>query len=293
MSGKLYIVGWPKQPGITEETMGHLVFVDDPLAFRQPKGRLRKISRSLLVGRVPLPRQLLRLWFPKDGLDKLAKVTADDSVLFFEWMNARTLKVLLRLVPQQTACHIYYCNPIRRIFKEPARQIAALKAARIGGGITMSSFDPADARDFGLDYGGQFFDHAVSNADYVPTTDCFFCGLPKDRTAELSRLKDMLESQGCTCDFVVPQCREECLIGDQYYQRLSRARCLVDIVQKNQCGLTKRPLEALLYRKKLITNNPWVRHEDFYNPHNIFILGEVVFLSVCLKSVDFEVTVRS
>ena len=138
----------------------------------------------------------------------------------------------------------------------------------------MSSFDPADARDFGLDYGGQFFDHAVSNADYVPTTDCFFCGLPKDRTEELSRLKDMLESQGCTCDFVVPQCREECLIGDQYYQRLSRARCLVDIVQKNQCGLTKRPLEALLYRKKLITNNPWVRHEDFYNPHNIFILGE-------------------
>lgn len=113
----------------------------------------------------------------------------------------------------------------------------------------------------------------VSAAD-TPLTDCFFCGLPKDRAAELARLSDVLRAAGCTCDFVMPERAEEHLVGEQYYSRLREARCVVDIVQSHQHGLTKRPLEALFYGKKLITNNPCVRHEAFYDSHNVFILGE-------------------
>ena len=33
-------------------------------------------------------------------------------------------------------------------------------------------------------------------------------------------------------------------------------------------------MEALFFEKKLITNNKDIKNYDFYNPSNIFILGE-------------------
>ena len=48
---------------------------------------------------------------------------------------------------------------------------------------------------------------------------------------------------------------------------------MIDINQSNQTGLTRRPLEALFYNKKLITNNADIRRYNFYNPKNIFIFG--------------------
>ena len=38
--------------------------------------------------------------------------------------------------------------------------------------------------------------------------------------------------------------------------------------------MTRRPLEALFFNKKLITNNPNIQSYDFYNPKNIFIFGK-------------------
>mgnify|MGYP006203143531 CR=1 FL=1 len=55
---------------------------------------------------------------------------------------------------------------------------------------------------------------------------------------------------------------------------INRARCLLEITQANQSGLTVRCLEALFFDKKLITNNPCVRTLPFYNPARFFILGQ-------------------
>ncbi|MDE5609695.1 MAG: hypothetical protein K2I66_04855, partial [Bacteroidales bacterium] len=58
-----------------------------------------------------------------------------------------------------------------------------------------------------------------------------------------------------------------------YLPRLSKAGIVVDINQKGQTGLTRRPIEALLWNKKLVTNNPDIVNYDFYRPENIFIYG--------------------
>lgn len=55
---------------------------------------------------------------------------------------------------------------------------------------------------------------------------------------------------------------------------ISQSKCLVDIVQDGQEGLTYRPLEALFYNKKLITNNKTITEYDFYKEENIYILGK-------------------
>ena len=53
-----------------------------------------------------------------------------------------------------------------------------------------------------------------------------------------------------------------------------KSKCILDIVQPGQRGITWRPLEALFYRKKLITNYKNIKNYDFYRKENIFILGE-------------------
>ena len=55
---------------------------------------------------------------------------------------------------------------------------------------------------------------------------------------------------------------------------MRQSRCLVDLFQEGQVGLTRRPLEALFFNKKLLTENAHIAQFPFYHPHNIFILGK-------------------
>ncbi len=45
-------------------------------------------------------------------------------------------------------------------------------------------------------------------------------------------------------------------------------------MQENQTGLTLRTMEAIFFKKKLVTTNKAIKHYLFYHPDNIFILGE-------------------
>lgn len=49
---------------------------------------------------------------------------------------------------------------------------------------------------------------------------------------------------------------------------------VIDLVRKNQTGLSFRIFEAMSNQKKLITNNPSIASYDFYNPNNIMIISE-------------------
>ena len=53
-----------------------------------------------------------------------------------------------------------------------------------------------------------------------------------------------------------------------------QSRAILDIVQKGQHGLTWRPMEAMCFRKKLITNDPEIEGYSFYRKENIFVLGK-------------------
>ena len=57
----------------------------------------------------------------------------------------------------------------------------------------------------------------------------------------------------------------------QYY---NEGKVLLDLVRKNQDGLSFRIFEAMALKKKIITNNTTISEYDFYNPQNILILKE-------------------
>ena len=268
MEGRIFVLGAPADifSGLRQEIAARVVYLSDAMRF--PQGLMKRMTRSLLVGRVPLPKKLLRWWFPGDDFDRLMAARTGDSILLYEWVNARVLRALMSHIPKGVAWHIYYCNPIDAIFKNPKQELQRL--SRLGA--KLSSFDSVDAEKYGIAMTGQFFRY-VDNPCDENTSDCFFCGLPKDRRSVLDDLRCLLEGQGCICDFIIPDGNTPRIPYSEYLQRLSRCRCVVDICQKMQTGLTRRPVEAMFYHKKLITNNTFIRRYDFYNPKNVFIFG--------------------
>lgn len=265
----LYVISPPREifEGIRPEVKQHIVMLPDFL--RYPSGRFKGITRSLLAGRIPLPKRILYYWFPKKYFDRIIHAEAGDAILIYEACNVRVLRAIRPYLPEGVPCYIYYCNPVGTTFRRPAEELQAIRTL----GYRLTSFDPCEAERYGMACTGQYFRYPEHQPDNIDS-DCFFCGLPKDRAGTLQRLRTRLEAEGLTCDFVIPRTPAEKLTYPQYLDRLARTRCVIDISQKGQTGLTRRPLEALFYGKKLLTDNPEIARYDFYRPQNVFILGK-------------------
>ena len=216
-----------------------------------------------------MPKRILYYWFPKKYFDRIIHAEAGDAILIYEACNVRVLRAIRPYLPEGVPCYIYYCNPVGTTFRRPAEELQAIRAL----GYRLTSFDPCEAERYGMACTGQYFRYPEHQPDNIDS-DCFFCGLPKDRAGTLQRLRTRLEAEGLTCDFVIPRTPAEKLTYPQYLDRLARTRCVIDISQKGQTGLTRRPLEALFYGKKLLTDNPEIARYDFYRPQNVFILGK-------------------
>ena len=52
------------------------------------------------------------------------------------------------------------------------------------------------------------------------------------------------------------------------------SECILEIVQNNASGYTSRFLEAIMYDKKLITNNKAVKNDKFFNKNWISIISD-------------------
>lgn len=58
------------------------------------------------------------------------------------------------------------------------------------------------------------------------------------------------------------------------YQHIKKTKAVLDLIDDAHTGLSLRVFETIGFKKKLITNNPEVTKYDFYNPNNIFVIGE-------------------
>lgn len=61
---------------------------------------------------------------------------------------------------------------------------------------------------------------------------------------------------------------------NEYYEIVKKSRAILDIVEPDNKWMTLRPLEALYFHKKLISNNEELVNEPLYHPDNVFIVGK-------------------
>lgn len=60
----------------------------------------------------------------------------------------------------------------------------------------------------------------------------------------------------------------------QYLADIAESKAILDLYQGGQDGLTLRPIEAMMLKKKLVTNLLDIDTYDFYRKENIFIIGK-------------------
>lgn len=191
-----------------------------------------------------------------------------------------------------------------------------LIAMRTKYNFEVWSFDKVDCKKYNLKYNNNFLFQNKNFLNNKIKYDCFFCGFNKGRIKELRELQKILENIKKTYKFLVVKpptllkkikkklgktnknkinnnngilILEDSIQYDAYLKHLSISKCIVDIVQQHQSGITLRAIESIFYRKKLITNFENIIEYDFYNKNNIFILGkdDISFLETFINS-DYD-----
>ena len=151
------------------------------------------------------------------------------------------------------------------------------------------SFDREDCRKLDLKYASMVYSRdvvaSVVQEKFLIKYDVIFLGWDKGRRKELFDLYCLLKKMDLRCYFIIrgyekKKVHDDFVITDEnipyekYLQTLNSSSVIIDIQQKGQEGLTIRMVEAIFFKKKIITNKQDISRYDFYNSNNIFILGK-------------------
>jgi hypothetical protein len=202
--------------------------------------------------------------------NELRALKEGDSVLLCDYADPVITKAISSLVPNTVQKHFWIWNPVtdndRAFYSHGFEVMKAL-------GYDMATFDERDAQQHGMRLYNQFFrKENVGNNECEECYDFYFVGFAKNREQDLLRLKEQLKDFRVL--FKIVHSYEETITYDESVRNILNSKCIVEYVQHNQTGMTLRPLEALFYNKKLITNNQNTVNYDFYYPENVFILGK-------------------
>lgn len=140
--------------------------------------------------------------------------------------------------------------------------------------IKYFSFDKSDCKKYGLKYNIQYY-CPVKLESTNKDNDIYFVGRSKGRENQIYDLKNIAESKGLKCNFIIV---DDNAINIRPYNEVKKDLCktkaVLEINKENQVGFTLRTLESLFYEIKLITDNKEIKKSPIYNKNNIFIIGE-------------------
>lgn len=177
----------------------------------------------------------------------------------------------------------YFRNPIagpHSNMSETWRRVSSLYDA----GITFSRYD---ADRFGLLY-NDYWPCLLPEKEYQPenASDVFFIGIAKDRLPQILRVYERLAGAGLKCEFYVvgvPESEQKYsdvihynqgMPYDGVLQAVKNTKCVLEILPYGENYSSLRPLEALCYRKKLLTTNLNAPSEWFYHPEIVSVFND-------------------
>lgn len=149
------------------------------------------------------------------------------------------------------------------------------------------TYDINEAEQFGMSHFDEFESKIdVPKDDNYPISDVFFAGYVKERLPNLLKAYEIFTDAGLKVDYYLTGVKKEDRIelpgveyGESpitYSQMLYRtinSRCILEFVQDGAVGNTSRFLEAVIYNKKLITNNSSIEESKFYNKQYIQLVN--------------------
>lgn len=116
----------------------------------------------------------------------------------------------------------------------------------------------------------------VQATDIVDTV-LFYCGILDDyRVAILDEIVKQCGAHQIDFDFWMRPYKDNPIHSSHVHyrlmpyeenvERLKRAECILEVMHKGYVGITQRYLEAIIYNKRLISNNPEITELPYYDP---------------------------
>lgn len=144
------------------------------------------------------------------------------------------------------------------------------------------TIDKADSIEYKLPLWNTLYSKAERYDSIELQMDMYFCGASKKRWDVFERLaKDTAKhSVNLVMDIVPTEIESSIqrnnninilpkgkyLSYEEVLLRELQAKCILEVVQKGQSALTLRPYEAVVYNRKLLTNNRSILEFEFYDP---------------------------
>lgn len=223
-----------------------------------------------LNGRSEIPARGFNTYISSATIKRL-KTIKSDAVLMLGAIDFRMSHVISQCIPQGVDKTIWLWNEIGKDNYEDHKW-AFTHYKELG--IRTFSYNPADVETYGLLYIPQVYRYVDGLfEDIAIERDCYWIGRPKGRTEHLSDIAAELDSSGLSYKFTVIEKSEDAISYLDNLKEICASRCLVDFYNATNEGVSLRVMEALFFKKKLITTNKFVANYDFYNPHNVFIWG--------------------
>lgn len=208
-------------------------------------------------------------------------VSCYDKIILFDVFDDDDIVKYIRFKVPDSRLIIYYYNIIKRT--ELLQKLKKIDCE-------IWSFDRKDCEKYNLFYNPQFYFYKIDFTgdkirEFDYRSDVFFVGKDKKRLAQLKELDEQLRNEGVRTKFIVVGDRKERYTSEQKsylsdavsyaecVEYVKNTKCILDIVQMGQKGMTLRIVEAMFFNKKLITNNDDILYMDFYDSKNIYILG--------------------
>lgn len=150
------------------------------------------------------------------------------------------------------------------------------------GDFEAWSFDSGDCARYGMRFNHQFYFRNYALPPKETVYDIFFCGRDVGRAEDIAYLYHQFIDLGLVCHFQVVgndvriprEIKSNYVSYDEVRHSISESRAILEVTREGQIGPTLRTMEALFFRKKLITDNPHIASEPFFHEENVFILGE-------------------
>lgn len=153
------------------------------------------------------------------------------------------------------------------------------------------TFNEVDAKSYGF----TFFDQVCSPSNIfgksISKSDIYFCGFDKGRKELIGQIEKKMKSCGVICDFNIPT-NDEWIPYDVILSKLGSTNCVLEVLEDtNQSGSTLRSVEAIANKKKLLTNNAYIKTKKYYNSKQISYFSsiddiDIPFVKECIKDSD-------
>ncbi len=210
-----------------------------------------------------------------------------DTIIIGNTLRGRDVIEYIQARNPKARIIVYFSSIIGEKNRKDPRHYAGLN-------IEFCTFDKGDSERLGIRFLPFYHswllrpltDLREEYASYLPERDAFFVGMAYDRAEKLVKMHEIFQEQGVTNKMVIVKnphghykpniekhLTENRISDEELPKEISKSRCVLEIVQGNQQGISYRPLEAAILQRKVITDNKAIVNYNLYTPDNVFIIG--------------------